>query len=409
MRKSLLYNTLLLIATLPAFSVRAQPTFQFKCFLEKVSRPGFYRIVLGPPVIAKCTDALTDIRILDEKGNQVAYLLQDDPEVFSDKYFQELPILSIRKETDKQTHIIIQNNLNKAINALLLIIKNNEAHRAVNISGSDDYRQWFIIKENISLNNFASITSDDSFIQSIAFPSSSYKYFKMVIIGKDLLPVNIVKAGVYEGHLNHTKFLPITSPLYSQHDSNNSVSYVSVHFNDEYLVNRLQFNVDGIKFFNRKLRIKESSKNNFAWQKELTVNSKEPISYVLNVKTRELLLEIENEDNPPLRISAVKAYQLSKSLVAYLEPSKAYELAFGNSRADAPRYDLGFFRDSISNGATEIKLGPVLNHRTADKPVTPAGKTNTLVLWIVIGLVLSLLLLLTFRMTKELKRKEDQK
>lgn len=407
MKRNLLFSFLLIVGILPVVYCQAQSSFRYKSALERVSKQGFYKIILPPAVVGKCTNSFNDLRILDEKGKQVPYILQTDQEEFDKNSFTELPILSIKKESDKQTHVVIQNQLNKAISEILLVIKNTEADRSVNISGSDDNNNWFIIKENVHLDNFIPPDNDDRFIQFINFPSSSYKFFKISINGKDLLPVNIVKAGVYQGLFHHNKYLPVPAPVFKQKDSSNQTSYILVQFNDVYLINKLELLVQGVKFFRRNLRIHELVTNAGYGQESFSISSAAPASYAMNIKTKTLALEIENEDNPPLKVSAVNVYQLNKSLLAYLEPSRKYDLVFGDSSRRAPNYDLGFFKDSITNNAAEIGMGPVIKNDLAKSPDKSVKKNNTLLLWIVIGAVLILLLTLTLQMTKEMKRKEN--
>lgn len=407
MKRSPLFKVLLFLGVLPAIYCRAQPSFQYKSVLQKVTSPGFYKIILPPAVVGRCTDELMDIRILDETGKQVPYILQSSQDEAGKSTFTELPILSKKRDSDKQTHVIIQNQINKAIHEILLVIKNNEAERSVDISGSDDKKNWFIIKENVRLANFYPPDNEDRFIQSVDFPPSSYKFFNIVINGKDLLPINIVKAGVYQDLFRHNKYLEVPSPIVKQKDSSNQTSYIHVQFNDTYLVNKLELSVQGAKFFRRELRIHEPVMNAATQVQSYSISSAAPASFSLNIKARALVLEIENGDNPPLKIGAVKAYQVNKSLLAYLDPAIKYELLFGDPFAKAPNYDLRFFRDSITSNAADIGMGPVAKIDLAKKIDKPANKNNPLLLWIVIAAVLALLLTLTLQMTKEMKKKES--
>ena len=52
--------------------------------------------------------------------------------------------------------------------------------------------------------------------------------------------------------------------------------------------------------------------------------------YLNGLQARELYLVIDNEDNPPLPISELKAYQLNTYLIADLQQGKSYHLEFAN-------------------------------------------------------------------------------
>ena len=399
MRRSLLYKLLLTVMLLPALLFcRAQSGFIYQTALDNVKEPGFYKIVLKPQVVAKCRKELHDIRIFDDKGKQVPYLLRTDYNNYSQNNFIELPMLSVQQNTDSQTHVIIQNKLNKPLSELILVIRNMDASRTVTISGSDDQQRWFVIKENIFLDNISS-SGNDRFNQSVQFPASSYKYFTIIINGKGLLPINITKAGVYEHIMYNSKYVDLPGPEVSQKDSSDK-SYIRLTFNDEYVIEKIALNVDGPKFFNRAVFISEeyySAQNAYHLRPDVTDISS------IDRKTKELNLVIHNEDNPALKIRSAKAYQLNMYLLTWLEPGNTYTMLFGNAAAKAPRYDLQFFKDSIQNNFKEITTGPVINNPLLSATKQPENHQKTL-LWVILSAVGALLLFFTWRMAKEIKQ-----
>lgn len=403
MSKSLLHNAfLLLVQTLAVTCGQAQSSFAYASVLNEVPKTGFYKIVLPPSVVARCRNGLNDIRILDDKGRQVPYILKADPQQFVESSFIAFPVLSVTKETDKQTHVVISNTRNRTISELLLVIRNTDADRTVTVSGSDDNRQWFVIKENIQLNNIFN-TGADRFVQSLTFHASSYPFFKIIINGKDLLPVNIVKAGIYDFSAHLGNYLPVRDPVIAQKDSADKASYISVQFSDNYQIDKLELAVAGAHFYHRSFYL-TAGRDNVPAASGLLLRSGIAPVYTVNVKARRLTLVIQNEDNPPLTVSSVKAYQLSRYLLMYLEPAGRYRLMFGDSTVTAPRYDLNAFTDSIGNNAAVIATGPVVATGVAATAGRPPGNPyRTIILWGIILLVLALLLVLTLRMTKEIK------
>lgn len=406
MKRSLLRNILLLmVQALAAVYSQAQSSYAYTSVVNEVPKPGFYKIVLPPPVVARCKNGINDIRILDDKGRQVPYILKADPQQFVENNFIAFPVLSVTKETDKQTHVVITNTSTRTVSELLLVIRNTDADRTVTISGSDDNKQWFVIKENIQLSNIFN-TGGDRFVQSLSFPASSYPYFKIIINGKDLLPVNIVKAGIYDFNAHQGNYLPVPGPVIVQKDSSDKSSYVSLRFSDNYQLDKLELEVAGARFYRRTFYI-TSGKDNVPAASGLVLRSGIAPAYPVNVKAGRLTLIIQNEDNPPLLVSSVKAYQLSRYLLAYLEPARRNRLVFGDSAAAAPRYDLNAFTDSIGNSAAVIATGAVVATGVLATAATPpVNPYRTIILWGVILLVLALLLVFTLRMMKEINNKE---
>ena len=127
----------------------------------------------------------------------------------------------------------------------------------------------------------------------------------------------------------------------------------------------------------------------------------------VEVKTSKLLLEIDNEDNPPLSVAQVSLFQTERSALAYLEAGKAYQLLTGDTAASAPNYDLKFFTDSARNRALKITHAAVLNNALYMAPVQvpKPGNERTILIWGSILTALLLLTLLTWKMAGEVKKR----
>ena len=385
----------------------AQNTFKYKANLAEVKQSGFYKVSLPPSVIAKCQLNLEDVRILDNKGNQTAYIKQPATQ-FSESSFIEFPIINKAKEKDKQTHITIENKTDNAINHLLLFTSNMDAKRVVNISGSNDLGSWYIIKESIWLDNYFN-NNGEELVQTISLPTVNYKYFQITIIGENLLPFNTTKAGVYKENFTKEKYVSIPTPTIIQKDSSNKKSYIQVSFNDTYTIDKLILEIDGVKFFKRNISIYTG--DNFSTKTPFStfINLTRSEVFFSRVKVSQLLIVINNDDNIPLKIKSINGFQSNQYLLTYLEANQKYDLIFGDSLVKAPIYDLNFFKDSIGNMPKELEIGSVENISNNKKPLTGQPKIfNQIFLWSIIGIVSLGLLLFTFKIITELnKHKSD--
>jgi hypothetical protein len=317
----------------------------------------------------------------------------------------ELPILSRKKESDKLTHVVLRNDLGKSISSLVLFIKNTEANRYVTIAGSDNNSEWYVIKELVALNNLFT-DSSESVAHELKFPNSSYQYFKLIIHGTEVLPFNIIKVYTSGHSMNPgTNYLAIPSPIIRQVDSSDQFSYVTIRFNDFYSINKLDLKVSGGRLFRRPFDI---YRNNVLLNIDgpLFIHSNAPLSYPVDVKTKELLLKIKNEDNPPLLISEVSAFQLKSYLVTWLEKGAGYKIVFGDSTARAPVYDLEFFKDSIQHVPSSLQFKTPERNSVAKLNAPIRTDSNKVVMWSVIAVVLAILLFVTFRLTKEISKRE---
>jgi hypothetical protein len=72
-----------------------------------------------------------------------------------------------------------------------------------------------------------------------------------------------------------------------------------------------------------------------------------------------LLLEIDNGDNPPLRLQSCQCYYRSPRLLFKASPGKDLFLYYGQSDASAPNYDLSLaYRELMSADPENAELGP---------------------------------------------------
>ena len=383
----------------------AQKGFKYKASFSEVKQSGFYKIVLSPEINAKCQPYLADLRIM-ESNKQLPYIIKQDQNQFAESSFIEFPIVSKTKEADKQTHITIENKTGKAVTDLLLISTNMHAKRVVNISGSNNLKEWFIIKEGVSLDNYFSTLAEEQ-VQTISLPLVNYKYFQVTIIGKDILPFNIKRAGVYAENYIQGKYTEVPVPSITQKDSSDKKSYVQIRFNKSYQIDKMVLQVDGPKFFKR---------NVILYPENVLLTIKIPYYAFISSPITEIFTEgwasqkwdlvIINEDNQPLKIKSVRAFQLNQYLLTYLEAGKNYELYFGDSAMQSPNYDLAFFKDSIGKNPPELAINAI-EAAKINQPVTTTSKGNfqKIILWSIIVSISILLLTFIYKMINDINRR----
>ncbi|MEO8415800.1 MAG: hypothetical protein ABI472_19210 [Ginsengibacter sp.] len=409
MKKKTLHKIgICLVAFFLTTKAQSQSNYKYKAPLESVVATKFYKILLPPQVVAKCKDGLEDIRVFDEDGKQVPYILQEDLPAFKTENFTEFPVIKFTREKDKQTHIILKNTSGHAIDNLLLFIKNMVASRAFSITGSDDSIHWFIIKENIYLENTFSNDRDNT-INALSFPKSNYTYFQIIILGENVIPFNIIKAGIYKEDILYGKYTELPGSVVIQKDSLDKKSYAQLRFNDFYRINKLHIHVQGPKYFKRSFSIRQINTSNNNFVKDGYLVSDSANSFIINSKTNQLQLVINNEDNAPLTIKAADAYQLNISVLTYLQANKEYYLYFGDSTAQSPKYDLGFFKDSVEKNPVELSVKTIeTNNALHEKNKTPGSGIGKRTLWIIITGILLILSFFTFKMMREVDKKKGK-
>src|SRR5689334_7386935 len=95
-----------LLVLAPFIFLKAQ-VFQVKAKLQPVPQSGFYKIPLTPTLTSFSRDDLADLRIVDNKNVQVAYLLRGSRTIWDKASFREFPIISLKNDSGK-TELVIR-------------------------------------------------------------------------------------------------------------------------------------------------------------------------------------------------------------------------------------------------------------------------------------------------------------
>jgi hypothetical protein len=288
----------------------------------------------------------------------------------------------------------------------MLVMKNISARRTAVLSGSDDRKKWFVIREHIELQEAGS-DSADHYVQAITFPMSSYLFFKLILDDKGLLPVNILQAGITTRTFTNGKYVGVPFPALVQKDSSDKHSYITLQYRDRYRIDKLELLLEGPALFKRHAWIYDLGNAGSRLVAETTLSSSGGPLSIPAIKTNSLLVDIANQDDKPLVVLAIRTAQLNQYLLAWLAQGSGYSLVAGNAQAVQPEYDLRYFADSLTRDPQEIMAGPVQpigSHEPA--MVRPGRDRSGLILWSILAIVLVLLVSLSFKMARAIPKKE---
>lgn len=383
----------------------AQKSFKYGAALQKPGSTGFYRISLQPAFVAKAKPGMADIRIADAKGNFVPYIEAGSLPQKDQKSFVVFNRIDTRVPTDTGTTYTVENKTGLPLDRLWIKLQNTAVQRKVNLMGGDDLKQWFAIQEEIPLQE-AVQNSEGTYMQSLSFPASSYRYLKILVDDKRKTPIKFLQVGIYTEYAKTLAYSPIPGVKFTRADSNKT-TFISIKLNDNYQVNKLHLNISAPKYFKRSITIYQIIGNYKEAVIEAELNSAKNNDLLFSAKAKQLLLEIGNGDNQPLTITGINAYQSDEYIISYLDGKQSYRLLAGDSTAQAPEYDLKFFADSIKDNIPAIAHGAVVKNNVIPAEKPKAGKDYTAFIWTAIVVSLGLLLLLTLKMTKEVKKKAE--
>lgn len=384
--------------TVLSLTVIGQQNYGYKASLGNVDSNGFYAVSLSPAILAKCNINYSDIRIKSTDNIEIPFV-QKIYAGNNDVTFMDFPIISKTVHADKKMHVVVKSTDSLATH-LGLEIQNTLASRSANINGSNDGKQWFVVKENVQVSN-AEKYGQSSYFISILLPQTNYKYFDIVFTDKELLPVNIIKAGSIYMHNNLPvpQYDTVTTSTIQQKDSG-KVSYVQFSFAEPYHIEKILLNISGPKYYQREavLNIGNGYNNPF------TINSGKASWVSVNAKPGLFYAEIFNEDNPALKIISVQGLIKKTAVYAYLEKGKKYSLLFGDSLARAPNYDLKYFEKLIQKNAPVVAVGNIEKNITTTETPATQPSSNKKIIWFAMVIVVIALLFITVKLTKEIDK-----
>lgn len=387
-------------------------SFKYEAKTSKVAQKGFYNIVLTPEVTSHLKDNFADVRLYDEQGKEIPYLLRSEQPLIQKELFKEYVIAENTHIKNCCTKLILQNAAKNKINNVSLVIKNSDARKKGKLSGSNDKANWYIIKDEFLLDPILSNTQTYE-VKILDFALSDYEYYQLEIKDSTSAPLNIVKAGYYDTYSEDGKYLELPSANLFQKDSSDKSTYVRISFPQKEFIDRLKVTITDPALYYRKAKLCEKttykSKIDFVpiTYFDLHSGSSNLIS-LDHIKAKELYLIIENNDNAPLKIGKVEGSLLMHYITANLDANKEYFVKFGNEKIDYPQYDLEYFKDSIPNNVASI-YPQVLKMKEEKRVAEKSFFNSNTWIWVAIVLVIALLAFMTRSMLKEMKNQPMEK
>lgn len=382
--------------------------------LEPVQADGFYKVFLSPAEATYLNETLTNSRIADSKKTEVPYLLIEESPVYRQQLFKEYEIQSKKITPGSSTTIRLYNPGQTPINNLSLVVKNAAAQKTASLTGSDDGKQWFVVREDFTfypVNNANSVAE----VRAIEFPLTNYTYYQLEISDSTSAPFNILKAGYYDQSVTHGLFTSIPDSVSISTNNQEKRTYITLTFAAGQVIDKLELSMKGTTFFQRSgfvttesiRKIKKREERYTEQLENFVVRSGQTTLITFSgLKTNNLTLCIENGDNPALSIEELKAYQLNRYLIAWLAKDQSYTVGFKGKDTSPPSYDLEYFRDSIPANTQVLRINdlkPILTQTISGDPTFFTSKT---IIWIAIGAVIVLLGFMSLKLVQETSKSE---
>ena len=396
------------------FTVLAGFSQDYTGNLKPLLKDGLHSLMLTSEIRAAANDNFSSLRINDIQKYDVPYVLIYN----TDKRFSVFKSLKIdNKQTlkDSLTSIVIENTNGSKQEHITLQIANTNVSKKYTILGSNNKADWFglVINEQLrDLNSQQKTTVE----KTIYFPLNTYKFLKINFTDKNSLPINILKVGVYESEFFTQKPIEVTN--FKQKKiavKNKKVTQLKFTAAHKQKINSISFKIN-TQFFLRNVKVIVKKTRKIKKRVEtynvvvarFQLNSKNVNTFVLNnLNEKEFILEIDNQDNPPLKIEAIRVFQKPIYLVANLKQQENYTFTIDKT-LKKPNYDLGNFITDKTNVVAEVFVDDFFKIQNKKEVLQKSSFWQTSIfMWLCIILGAIIVVYFAFGLLKDINNQEN--
>lgn len=391
---------LLLIAGCP-FSYGQMEEYNYKRELKGVEDQ-WYKIVLPNEIFSKTSQNLTDIRVFGLTANndtiEAPYLLRSTIKEELASKDVAFKILNI-SENAKGYYFTLEIPTEEPINQIKLDFAQENFDWKITLEGSQDQKEWFQIVENYRILSIKNDQTDFQFTK-VAFPSTKYRFFRLLIDSKDkpeLRTASITKNEITDGEyrryrVRKTNVKENRKTKQTEIDVELQLPVPLTHINMDILDTIDYYRPVIIKYLTDSINTQQGWKYNYRTLKSGTLNSIEKNGFQFSSTTaQKLKIFIDNYDNRPLEIGTIEVKGPIHEVIARFSDKATYFLTYGNKSANKPKYDIERFAGKIPKSLTPLDLGEELIIKKEEVLGTEPLFRNKTWLWIVMIAIIALL------------------
>lgn len=374
-------------------------SYTFKRKLNKVEKENYYAIPLLPEVIGHCKSSINDIRLYTIKGKDTTEL----PYIFEWRGTKNeqatLPFELINDTYNEKccSYITLKFNKKETINQIKLEVSDFNFDKNLRIEGSNDNKNWYIIKEHLRIVRFQN--SEDNFsYTTLNYPNSEYNYFRLKFDDDASKRIEITHAYAFENRFTQGFYTELKNLKWKQtNNKKEKTSEIIVDLPSTYLINYITLKSRSKIDFYRNINVYASSGTYHTQKGDLenwylvntsVFSSIDSNSIDLNnQRTKKLKIEIINCDNEPIELGEIKAYAEQCRVISNLPASGNIYLAYGKENDEAPTYDLVHFTKKIPSKLSEINYGTE-QVKLQEQKIDNSLIKNKKWLWVIMGAVI---------------------
>jgi hypothetical protein len=371
-----------------------------------VQQPRVTSVVVSPDVTARAQPDWDDLRVIDEAGREVPYVLHAR---FGGRRSErrEARVLEPSFVPGKYAQVIVDAGAGGAIhNSIHLRV---DAHEDlitwVEVAVSDDASEWRVVRERAPI--FSLKREQRGERTDVSYPDSRARYLRARVLD-DPARYRLTGAEIAFETLRPRERVAVELPFVKvERDPRRSI-WQSPAGAAPRSVSEIRFQTSQQGFF-RPVTIESSEDGKFWGQagagdiSRTTESGRTQESLSVDFPERrgsEWRVSVFNGNDAPIGDLVPSALATPRRVVFRQEPGRRYTLLYGHSRASAPQYDLARVTDEAAlDGAGEARLGATVTNQAYDDPA-PWTERNPFVIWAALAIAVVVLGALAVRALK---------
>ncbi|MFZ0826200.1 MAG: DUF3999 family protein [Verrucomicrobiia bacterium] len=335
-----------------------------------VPASGLVKLDLPIETLDAARPALEDLRLYDAAGNEVPYVIE-----------RPVPAVKVVRNvksfhaslTPSNTVIVLETGLTQPLDDVALETPAASFIKPVRIEGSPDLNHWQTLEPGQPIFR----QPDGASRLHVSFPAGTWPWLRLTVDDQRSAPIPLTGAHIRVAVTESapTGWLPVTIAERSENPgatrlalnlgaANLSLTAVQIETAEPLFSRHVTFAVPQIsEDYIHEQTIGQGVIYRVAIEGQPAVESLlAPVES--QVRSRELLLFIENQDSPPLPITAVRVERRPVYLVFLARQAGIYHLLTDNPQCPAPHYDLA----ALDMNLKSVPVSPIKFSPPADNP-----------------------------------------
>ena len=390
----------LLLASLawgPLLSWGQADGYGYRRPLTGLRTTGYHRVVLPPDLLAALQPGMEDLRLFRLPAGdslpltEVPYLVRN---LAPQETRTPCPLRQVRQSQNQAGTVVVLRREDDSQGDLMEV---DLAARTYDVrgylEGSDNRLSWAPVGESFRLIGLATDQMTYRY-HRIAVPAHPYRFLRLQL--EEPLEVTDVRLWAQTLGEGERQDFPLEN-WQVKNDTDEKVTLIDITLSARYPLDQLRLRIDTERDFFRPVRITylkqtvetpEGDREIWRdWEQGILSSLESPVVSGPVVYAQRLQVRIQNFDDVPLDIPAVTVSGPVYDLVADLEATASYALYYGKPAAEAPRYDLVYFRDRLPERPVPVFLGAE-EALVSPEAAEPTGGTGPdWLMWGIMGLV----------------------